>query len=463
MIWPRATRLVDAPVGPARIDAQRSIALGQFERLLVYWGMTTIGLYAISWIIPTMWLANVRTAYLISGVSWCLFAYPMTKYSFRLSFPVVMALIIQLWSFFTMIHGWYVIGRPQTLGRPELYILEYLIPFFLAAAMVYIEPKSRVWILRMIFAVFTISCIVAFLQFMRVPPALALSKHYTYKTIDNWDSIGGGLRAVGLTWHPRVIAIQAIFCLALVASTVLSRKLTRLELFALFFYSGIVIFSQARMIYFVLIVVWIAFLAFLLSKDRGLVLKLILAGVACILFVFTVAPNRLAYATQSSSLEEDASYKHRAQNNWAQADRIYEAFPMTGIGPDQVLMLGGRSDPFDKWTNGMIMESGYRLFLAMYGVPGLTLLIVCFGGSLILTLLLFLSPGESLMRRRVAGVGFAAVAVVMLNCYASNTVDEYMSMPLSFMIAGMLLRTRQEEQDWVQTKTLGTRAAEQKG
>src|SRR5687768_13433167 len=100
-----------------------SVVMGSMRSILLGWGMATVCLYLVSWLLPMAWTGWFRFAYLTSGVAWCLFAYSLSKYSLRLCFPVVMLFILQLWSLFTMINGWVVLARPPNLGRAELWML----------------------------------------------------------------------------------------------------------------------------------------------------------------------------------------------------------------------------------------------------------------------------------------------------------------------------------------------------
>ncbi|HVL37960.1 MAG TPA: O-antigen ligase family protein, partial [Fimbriimonadaceae bacterium] len=275
------------------------------------------------------------------------------------------------------------------------------------------------------------------------PPALALAKYYTYKSIDNWDG-KVGVRAIGLTFHPRELAFQAIVCFSLIGGMAFVRKLHRWELASLILLSGVMLFTQARGFYPVLVVMWIVVGIPMLRNDRSTILRVVTIGITLFLLAITIAPNRFGYMRQSTSLEQDTSYQFREEGPWKQLDKIYEERPWTGIGPDSMLFLGqGYKDP--KFGTHMIMESAYRVFLAMYGLPGLFLLIVGLGGTIVVCALVAFNRRENDVRRCIAATGIVVAAALAINGHATNTFDGYMQLPAAMLIAGLAMRTRQEE------------------
>jgi hypothetical protein len=431
--------IVDGRSAPVVIGSMRTILLG--------WGMTTLCLYMASFLLPLAWTGVIRMFFLLSSVTFSFYAYSLTKYSLRLCFPVVMLLVMQLWSIFTMIHGWIALGRPTYLGRAEFWMLEVILPFFVSACMVYIEPKARDWILKLFLIGFGLSCVFAALQFFRVPPFFQIANQfYAQKDMDFWDG-KPGLRAVGLTSHPALLAIQALVCFGIVASRLTNRKWTTWEMAGLFFFSAIVMFSQARMLYIVLIAVWIVTGIMMLRHSFFGTLKIAAIGTALLICGIMAAPTRLGYGLMSTSFQADDSYQYRAERRWSQADQIYQKFPITGIGPSSILFLGDGIP--DRYTQNMaLMESGYRAFLAMYGFPGLLMLMGGLLTAMILCIMVMANKRESPQRREMGFLGLLLVLIVTLNSYSANTFDQYLTVPTCFILCGVLLRTRKEEADY---------------
>lgn len=425
--------------------------------LLVGWGLVTVAFHLLTFILPRDFEGIGRIATLGSGIPWCLFAFSMSRSALRLCAPIVGVFVLQMWSVFTTVHAWIVLGRPSTVQRPEMYLLEAVIPFFLASALVYIEPQARKWVLGMVVAAFSLSCLVGLLQFARFGPAISLSHLYTYKSIDFWDGTPG-VRAVGLTWHPRALAFQALVCLAVFMGRLLEGQARKGEVALLFAYSAAVLATQARMAYFVFAACWLVFLVLLFRRNPKLAGGLVLAGMIALAAAVAVAPKRFGYALQSQSTGKDASYQYRVDNAWSQLDPILEQHALTGIGPDQVMMFGTEPLVVDRWGGRALMESGYRLFLAMYGIPGLVLvvavLLLAFGS----VFQVMRRPAPGWDRRMAAMVVLAALLYVAFNFYSSNLVDEVMPLPFTFLLGGLLMRDAADERV-ARARSIGVREA----
>jgi hypothetical protein len=399
------------------------------------WGYATIWLYALSWIAPDFLLQFLRTSYLVSSALWCLIIYLRLQLRPKMCFPVACALILQLWSIGVAVWVSFHLGRQIGIGRADFYLMEHLVPFFVASGLLQIDPKARQKLMKIMLIVLGISCAVAWAQFFKVPYASKLANYYTYKDIDFWDGTVG-LRAVGLTFHPGVLAAEGLMALAIVGSRVIVAMPRRNDFLLMLFFSGAVVFSQARAMYAVLFAIWIFFCFGIIRRDQKWGLMVIATGIVLVGLGMFFGQNRLGYALQSSNLDEDPSYQFRAQNVWIQLDPIYDRFPVTGIGPSPGLLLGTGKE--DKWVVvGRVMESGYRLMLAMYGIPGLMLFLFALVGSAAICLRQSFNTKISADRRRWMVSGFAMSASILIAAYTGNTVDGYTVLPYAFLVAGM--------------------------
>lgn len=417
--------------------------LGTMRGAFLGWGALNIAVYLVFFLLPYGWGGWPITFLRVSQLLWLAIVSAFAKIPFRVCFPVAIVVLLQLWSIFTMFHAWMELGRPARMGRTELYLWEGLLLFFQAAGLVYIEPSFREKIRLGILAVFSLSCFVGILQFLRFPPAIALSRSYTYKSIDFWDNTPG-IRAVGLTFHPRELAFEAMVCFALVGCMAFSRKLKRIEIVGLVLYTGVMLSTQARGFYPAILVMWIVVGVAMLKTDLKRIITVAAVGIALFVVAVNVAPNRFGYFLQSTSLEQDASYQFRADGPWQQLQGIYTGLPWTGIGPDPLMFLGaGQGDR--KWGTYGIMESAYRVFLAMYGIPGFMLLIVGLAGTIIAGALTAFNPRETPLRRALGGVAIIVVGGLAFNGHSTNTFDGYMQFPVAMMIAGIYMRSREEE------------------
>lgn len=417
----------------AKVGFQSGLVTG--EKSIINWGIFIFALYAISWILPSSLVGFLRPLYLLNSLIFAPIAFSKAKIPIRWSFPIIFVMALQLWSFFTQAHAIAALGRIGALGRPELYLMEALVPCFVAYALVAVDPRARNPLMLMVLWAFGLSCFIAYAQFMRLGFAMRIAEAYTYKSIDNWDG-AAGLRAVGLTPQPNQLAFQCIIGFGLLASRLFISKLKTTDLIGMFFFSGGVVSSQARAAYIVLFVMWIAFMIGLFRTDKKLARRIVAIGCACLVIVAGFAAKRFTYLSHSVSDQKDASVSFRENLTWSQLDTIYPRLAMTGIGPDAGLMLG--TGPEDKWVeDGRIMESGYRLMIAMYGLPGLAIFVIGLVGSAASAARLLIDRYQTPERRQFAGIGLTATVFMMINCNFFNTIDGYMILPFSLMIAGL--------------------------
>lgn len=407
------------------------------NRPLCYWGMFILGMYAVLFISPTQIQGIFRILTLSFSIFFIYIGFKRVKIGMTAPIPVIGALVLQLWSIFTQVYASQHLGRPLLLGRSESYLIEATIPFFVAYVIAAVDPRTIRWVSNLFLIAFGLSCAVAWLQFMRVGPAIALAGQYTYKSIDNWDGTSG-LRAVGLTFHPNALAFQAVIAAGIMMGRILTEKRGKWDIAALLFFSGAVVASQSRQGYIIVIFSWIPFIIALFKQDRVLARKLIAGVVVALVLVVAVASKRLGYALQSTSVSNDTSLNYRQDKTWRQLDPIYPKLALTGIGPDKGLLLG--TGPEDKWVpNGNVMESGYLVVLAMYGIPGLAIFILSLISSIAVSARNVLDRRLSAIHHQAAMMAFVAWLFLTLNCFTLNTIDSPMLLPCVFILTGLML------------------------
>ncbi len=437
---PRRSKLAERQTWVSKLrkshaDFQSGLVTG--EKSIINWGLFIFALYAISWILPGSVVGILRPVYLVNALLFAPIAFSKAKIPIRWSFPIMTVMILQLWSFFTQVFAIVYLGRVGALGRAELYLMEGLLPCFVAYALVAVDPRVRNPMMSIILWTFGLSCFIAYCQFLRLGFAIRLSELYTYKAIDNWDGTAG-LRAVGLTPQPNQLAFQCVIGFGLLASRLFIGKLKLTDMIGMFFFSGGVVSSQARAGYLILFVMWIGFLVGLYRTDRVLANKIVAVGCICFVFLVGLAAKRFTYVSNIGSISTDASLNTREAVTWAQLNKIYPRLAMTGIGPDGTLLVGAPG--LDKWDeDGRLMESGYRVALAMYGLPGLGIFILALLGSALGAARLLVDKFQTPARRQFAGIGLTASVFMIINCNFFNTVDGYMIFPFSMVIAGLTM------------------------
>lgn len=187
----------------AKVGFQSGLVTG--EKSIINWGIFIFALYAISWILPSSLVGFLRPLYLLNSLIFAPIAFSKAKIPIRWSFPIIFVMALQLWSFFTQAHAIAALGRIGALGRPELYLMEALVPCFVAYALVAVDPRARNPLMLMVLWAFGLSCFIAYAQFMRLGFAMRIAEAYTYKSIDNWDGAAGygrwDSRLNQTSWH----------------------------------------------------------------------------------------------------------------------------------------------------------------------------------------------------------------------------------------------------------------------
>jgi hypothetical protein len=409
--------------------------LPSWKRNLACWGVLIISMQVLVWLAPS----GTEQAGLLAFATSIFGAVFVLIYGIRSVeivprvYPFIVVLIMQLWSIFTSFYASRYLGRTIRLGRPETYLVDDLIPGLVAYGVCSIAPNMRRILKGVVVAALAASSAVAWLQFARFPPALALARVYTYKAIDNWDG-HPGIRAVGLSGQPNHLGFEAVIGLSLVCAGLMDRPLTRRQFAFGFLFAGAAFFTQSRAAIIPLIVVCIAILVGVARFDRRLVMK-ILFGLALVALVsIPIAAKRFQYLMMTTS-GNDASYSARENVAWAQVEPILPRLPLTGIGPSSGLFNG--SGPEDKWVPvGRPVESGYLLFQAMYGIPGVVILVCGLLGSAILAFLGIRKSRDPLQRQLLA-VGIVCCSALAINASTFDTFDTYIHLPLALIIAGL--------------------------
>ncbi|RYG15041.1 hypothetical protein EON82_26730, partial [bacterium] len=317
------------------------------QRQLCGWGLFILGLYGLYFISPTSIQGIFRILTILFSVFFLGVALRRLPIGMRATPPIVGGLVLQIWSVFTQLYAERYLGRPLLLGKAESYIVEAMIPYFIAYVIAAVDPRTIGKVVNIFLTSFAVSCSVAWLQFLRIGPAVALANQYTYKAIDNWDGTSG-LRAVGLTFHPNALAFQAVVGAGVMMSRIIDGHRRPWDIGGLLFFSGAVVTSQARLGYIVIAVMWVGFMVGLAQSDRRLAMRLAGAVAFALALALVVASKRLGYALQSTSISQDSSYNYRQETIWKQLDYIFPKLAMTGVGPDKGLLLG--TGPVDKWV-----------------------------------------------------------------------------------------------------------------
>jgi hypothetical protein len=447
---------------------------------LIALGYCVVALYFISFILPSTVVTFLRFGCLGGAAIFLLTCALRRDVKIPIVAPLVIMLLLQFWSIFTQIYASIYLGRPLSFARAETYMLESAVPFFVSCALIQVDKHARQTIPRLFVIPAALSVAFGLLQFCRIPFFLNFAQLYTYKPIDFWDG-HPGIRAVGLTFHPSALAMQAAVAFVIIAAPARFRKLTLWETAGILFFSAGVLVTQDRTIYSAFLIFWAVLITWLARSDRRVLWALLVVSLTAIVSLAVLAPRKLGYLSQnqaqtvaqypalypqifimnqpsfitapkwlnepdwkdagSSAVQSgDQSLDFRGKIWKAQLEPIWPKLAMTGIGPSSGLLNG--TGPEDKWVPfGHVMECGYLLVIAMYGLPGLFLFCLCLIQSVVSSLRVAWDKTVPQDRSTAGFIAAAAAIVIILACLTANTVDNYLKVPLAWFMGGLAVKS----------------------
>jgi hypothetical protein len=347
-----------------------------------YWTLINLAILLIVTIIPPVAkspLFFLTTASTIFNVFVYLF---VIKVPLKLNGLLVGLLLMQGWLSFTSMYADLTIARSLRLSVYDFRFFVYVLYFFSGYSLSYVFPETREWVRRLVLITLSLSLLVGFLQFLHFQPALRLAEIYIAKEdvdITAWDRIKG-TRAIGLDGWPFNFARTAVVGFALAVGAALWRIIKPWEfmLSLLFLVGGIM--AQARTAYPTIFLSFLILIYILLRQKSNAKWGYLAIIVAATAALFTLGYEQLGYALEALEPTKASSFQYRQEFAWPQALRILADRPWTGIGIDTNFEVGQTQGVIriSKWTEGIVLDSGYLLLLAWGGYPALFILILTF-------------------------------------------------------------------------------------
>jgi O-antigen ligase len=383
----------------------------------------------------------------LSMIIWLLVALPAARIPIRVPVPIAFLIGLQVWTFICAIAAQFSAAQMLAVSLLTGFYLLYVLVFLQSAALCWLFPESRRYVMNMFVGLICISTFVAYLQFIKFGPAIELSRQYNPMPIDNWGN-RGGLRAFGLYGQLHHQAIACLTCATLISGSLLTRSLKRWEMVLVLYLLGGALIAQSRILY-VSVVVFLGLFAYLYyRRERQRAIPLLFAlGLGIVGFIF-VFRDQFAYLLSTGALKDDASLVFRQEMAWVQASRIFDALPWTGIGPTGFLATGTGGVQFmSKFTTGANLDNGYLLILSFSGLPGLVLWLGFLLTTFVATLRqVFWDPIASPEQRTFAIAVFMNVTGISLTMFMGNVIP---NAPPNFavcMLAGLAMATFSEQQ-----------------
>jgi len=352
--------------------------------------------------------------------------------SFRITFPIFVLGLIQVWIASTVFLGPQIFALEMKLGRNIWWPAFIMMPYLAAFILVAIDVRWRDRLLNFILGVCVFTAIIGILQFIKFPGMFQFSNMYV--DLVDLEPLGLAKRSHGLSTHPFHLSAQCILGIGVVASNLLFRKLRTADVVYYAILSAGLIVAQARTFYLVWLVLTIftLIMVFRRSKPQGMAI-VALMGVMITAIVIAF-PDQLSYGLSNKNTISEG---RMAQ--WMRADELFDQYPLTGIGPKETVFGSGKDFSGGGRFYSLYTESGYRMSKVSGGVIELGLMILLVISSFYLTVRVAWDQSVSEMRRRAAFTGFYYIVAMGVGLYITNIVENelmtYYGMVLMALIA----------------------------
>lgn len=400
------------------------------HRALIQWGWLTFALFMIQFLVPNAYRQSYRLIPLLDSALWLMVVLATVRMRMRLCFPIVMVLLLQIWSIVPFLHAQLVLGRRAEFGSWHFYLVEMAFPYATAYVLCRLDRRAFPLIPRLMILLSTLSALVGILQFFWIPPGPQLASFYVGVNAE----LVNGNRANGLAFYPATMSTQAVIATLLIGSRMLYRKLTVWEIANIALLSLGSFCSQAR-VSFIMLLFCLLVLLFISIRRSG-VQGVAVAGA----MVFTATtlisafPERFDYLLGVADTSNTLVY--RQQKRWVIGQNIMDLEPIYGIGPDSGLFAGGFYMA-DKWApRTRVVENAYLLMASMYGLVGLFVWIGANLGTLIISMMLWFDKRRGLFERRVGMLGTMLITVYCVYYITGNIVNETQLILASMLLLG---------------------------
>lgn len=437
------------------MDQGKQTSMLQGSKAILVWNYISLIFVLVPLFLPAWEVVanNLRyvmfNAVLVTTFTWWRLGAPV-----KLIWPIRFLLLVQIWLTVCSILAAVQLGRTNDFETSNYFLIMAFLYYINAVIVSHIWHDFRRKILNLILIVMGISATIGFLQFLKIPPAMALASIYN-QTVDitSWSQSGytegistGVVRPVGLGSWPEWLVFHALCGWAIIASRMVERNLKPWEFTLASFFLLCAALPQSRVMYLSLFACTIIFLYLIVRRDkvRG---KVYLMGFICALaLLVTAGSQRLGYVLQTD-LTKDETLKYRQETGWQQAYRISEERPWTGIGPDNGMVWNVKRIVPDKYTQGQYLDNGFLLLLSWGGYPALALFLPVLFTGFFGGIMLARDRNASMERRKLAFVCSILVMCILNNMILNNGFTNIWMNCLIAVFGGMTLPNSKERLD----------------
>lgn len=403
------------------------------NRPLAVWGCVLLFGALIAQLMPPVIRANnvFNGALTFALGLYALIGFLFLRNSFRITFPIFLLGLIQIWIVCTVFLGPPVLALDVKLGRNLWWPTFVMMPYLAAFVLCTIDVRWRARLLNFILWVSLFSAFVGLLQFFKVPGIQAITSLYV--DLEGLTTFGLEQRSHGLSTHPYHLSAQCILGIGIVASNLINRKLTTAEILMYAVLSAGLVVAQARSFYIAWAVLTIVTLGLIFWRDKAQFFKVFSLMTAVVLLLVVVFPEKLSYGLSGKNTINEG---RMAQ--WERADELSAQFPITGIGPKETVFGSGKdfSGGGRWWT--LYTESGYRMSRVSGGFIELGLLILLVLSSMYLTIKVSRDKNAENFRRRAAFAGIYYMLALGVGLYITNIIENELMTYYGLVLAALV-------------------------
>jgi hypothetical protein len=345
---------------------------------------------------------------------------------------IALLIVVQVWFTVATFAAQIQLGRHIEFVAPDYSLVTFFLAFIQGAMLVSMAPHLRKVMAKGLIALCLISAFVALLQFANVGPAIQIGNIMVgFEDITNWAG-QGGVRAVGI-WPGVVLPVHYnLIVIGIISAALFYRKLNAAEITLIVVLIGVMLMSQVRNATVLIALVLLPLIVLFVKRHKYGALPYVVAGVIALLLMIFYGGDRFQYLFSGDT----STFDYRRDVLWPQAFNILENRPWFGIGVEPAF-AGFRTIATDKWSDAVILDSGYLVAGSFGGIPALTFLILAVVAAVIGSIRLVFRKTEDRWER-----GYAVAAFVISLAFGYGMLFGNMFTNISlgmflFIIAGM--------------------------
>lgn len=436
-------------IGPGMSVAINRIGFGTAEAVrqrriatLTTTGWVVFTFYVLFIFFPQDWHASVRLIPLGLSLLWSVAALWTRQVQLKLSLPVLLALVAQVWAFISFAYAYAVLHRQVEMGPQVFFLAGETLPAYSVAFLLFqLDSRAGRWVPNIIAIGLGLSAMVGAMQWLHLPFGDRIAEFVSGQDL----GFGEARRAQGLAGFVHAFAQHLIILSAILGSHIFSRRISPWILMAMLAVAPIVVATQGRAGTAGYVLFWglLLFFMFRVSKKwffAAITLVGVMAGV-----VIGYQATKLFYFANVQT-QAAATFMGRAKERWVVAEEAFREAPIMGVGPDAFLYRGRGEQLPDKFVERpAVIESAFLFMLSQFGIPGLLFLLAALAASTFVCFHWLAKRSASGQAHQVAFVGL----IVLLGNGLDYVVDNGLNQPgrnaLIFLCIGWISAVLMQE------------------